>query len=77
MSPKDEGLARSFATGLRIMIRNRKMDIRTLCEMSGIARSALYRYLDGTRVPSVTRARLIADALGTTIDELFHPERRD
>lgn len=67
-------LGRSFSAGLRAAIRDRKMDIRTLCETSGIARSALYRYLDGTRVPTVTRAKMIADALGVGVDELFRGE---
>lgn len=53
------------------MLGERDMTIRELSLRSGIAQSSAYAYVNGTRVPDVTRLRCIRATLGCTWDELL------
>lgn len=60
--------------GLFEILVSRGMSQADLCRISGLSSGALSNYMNGNRVPSVTNAITIANALGVTLDELVGRE---
>ena len=49
----------------------REVDVRWLCNRSGINLKTMYRYLREETLPNIADAKAMADALGCTLDALY------
>ena len=59
-----------FKDSLSRILNNRGMSQADLCRISGVATSAMSRYLSGDSDPSLSKAIAMADALQISLDEL-------
>ncbi len=59
-----------FHERLSKLMKERGLTQAQLCKLSGIATSAMSHYVRGETEPSFTKAILIANALGCSVDEL-------
>ncbi len=59
-----------FGESLGRLLRERGLKQSDLCRMSGIPSSAMSNYIAGKKVPTLTNAIAIADALAISLDEL-------
>lgn len=59
-----------FGASLERILANRSMRPAELCRLTGISSGLMSNYVKGAKVPTLTNAVLIADALGISIDEL-------
>lgn len=53
----------------------RKLTRSQLAQLVGVTASAIGMYETGRRVPNVSMARRLADALGVLVDQIEWPER--
>ena len=56
---------------LKAYMELRGVDIRWLCNRSGVSLKSMYRYLNGETLPNVADAKAIADALRCSLDALY------
>lgn len=59
-----------FSESLNRILQSRGLKQADLCRMSGIPSSAMSNYLSGKKVPTLTNAIAMADALAISLDEL-------
>lgn len=59
-----------FCDSLKRILREQGLKQADLCRMSGVPTSAMSNYVSGNKVPNLTTAILIADALAISLDEL-------
>lgn len=59
-----------FKNRLQHLRERRRISRKTLAELCGLSKNTIARYERGERVPSLTDAAAIADALGVSIDYL-------
>lgn len=59
-----------FKDRLRRIRERRHISRKTLAELCGLSKNTIARYERGERVPSLTDAAQIADALGVSLDYL-------
>ncbi len=66
------------ATGINIgsQIADKGISIRDMSNMLGISFQAVSNYTHGRRMPTLTHLFIIAQILGTGIDELIVPKSR-
>ena len=60
---------------IRAMRIKRGLTLEALAKKSGVSRVSINRYELGDRVPDVTTAKKIADALSCTIEEILADEK--
>lgn len=60
----------NFPKRLQHLRERRRISRRVLAELCGLSKNTISRYERGERVPSLTDAAAIADALDVTIDYL-------
>jgi transcriptional regulator with XRE-family HTH domain len=56
---------------MREVIEKKNLKIIDILDQTGLSKSYFYDVLNGTSVPSLINARKIAEALGTTITNIF------
>lgn len=59
--------AEAFTARLAALMRQAGVSAESLAEKSGVGRSTMFKYLNGTRTPSIESARRIAVALGVSL----------
>jgi len=62
---------RRFSKNLKLLLDERGMKQTELASMTGITEVSISRYVAGTRIPSVSIAKKIADAIGVDVDMLL------
>lgn len=60
-----------FAAKLRGRMAELKVTREALAEQTGIAKDTIHRYTNGIQTPGADKVYLIAEALGTTPNELM------
>lgn len=60
-----------FGTNLKEILKKKNMSQSELAEKAGLTGAAVSRYFKGTRIPKVTTAYKIAEALEVTVEELL------
>lgn len=60
----------SFAKKLKEYREARNLTQAELAERAGVMQYQICRFENGERLPNIATARMIADALGTTVDSL-------
>ncbi len=58
--------------GLKAWYENHHVSVTKLAELSGVNRDTIRGIIYGGRGTRIDTAQMIADAIGLTIDELFH-----
>lgn len=64
-------MARSLTYRIKEMLQEKGISQKELSELTGITESAISHYVKGTRVPRGANLVKIANALGTTADDLL------
>ncbi len=64
-------MARSMTFRIKELLKEKEISQKELSEMTGITESAISHYVKGDRVPRGTNLVKIAEALGTTADDLL------
>jgi transcriptional regulator with XRE-family HTH domain len=59
-----------FKDILKVLLEERDLKAIDLCRLTGIKSSLMSNYTTGKKSPALTNAKLIAEALGVTLDEL-------
>ena len=59
-----------FARNLVEVMEFRGISITELAYQSGLSRMTIYRYMNAERDPKLYHARILADVLGVTIEDL-------
>ena len=59
-----------FNESLKCLLEKYNLKQSDLCKVTGITASLMHYYLTGERIPTITNAIKIADALNITLDEL-------
>lgn len=65
---------KKFSESMYTLRKQRKMSQDELAEIVGSYKQLLSKYERGERVPKITMANKIAEALGTTLDEMLGKE---
>lgn len=68
----DDAASRGLGNRLRQLRTERGLTQATLADAVGVSRKTINTVENGVFVPSVLLALLIARALGTTTEEIFH-----
>ena len=68
---KKMDMSQKFSTAMHTLRKQKKMSLEELAQKIGTHKQMLSRYERGERVPKITMANKIAEALGTTMDEMF------
>lgn len=68
-------MARNITYRIKEMLLEKGMSQKQLSKMTGITESAISNYVKGTRVPRGTNLIKIANALGTTADDLLSGDK--
>lgn len=64
-------MSQKFANAMHTLRKQKKMSLDELAQKIGTHKQMLSRYERGERVPKITMANKIAEALGTTMDEML------
>ena len=64
-------MSQKFANAMHTLRKQKKMSLEELAQKIGTHKQMLSRYERGERVPKITMANKIAEALGTTLDEMM------
>ena len=68
-------MARTITYRIKEMLEKKGISQKRLAEITGITESAISHYVKGDRVPRGVNLVKIADALGTTTDDLLSGDR--
>jgi transcriptional regulator with XRE-family HTH domain len=60
----------SFSTWLAVQLRERRLDVREFCRLSGVRRKTSERWLSGATTPRLISARSIARALSVPVNDV-------
>ena len=68
-------MARSMTYRIKEMLQEKGISQKELAELTGLTESAISHYVKGDRVPRGTNLVKIANALGTTTDDLLSGDK--